>query len=112
MSKVCCLTLFFLITSFCAFSQSGLKGKVISGETQRPLASVSVYINNTSLGSITNEDGQFTITGIPFGRCKLVASCVGFETYLIIVDPRTLRKDLIITLKPKAEELQSFSVTP
>ncbi len=112
MTKLCGFTLLFLICCFGAFSQAVLKGKVISEETQKPLASVSVYLNNTSLGSITSEDGAFTIRGIPSGKFRLVASCVGFETYVNMIDLRTMGKDFIISLKPKPEELQSLSVTP
>jgi hypothetical protein len=104
--------LWFLFCSQWAFSQVVLKGKVISEETQKPLASVSVYLNNTSLGTVTNEQGNFIITKIPSGKFRLVASCVGFETYVNLVDPRTLPKDFTISLKPKAEELQGFSVLP
>jgi hypothetical protein len=109
-TDICFLCLLFC--SFGAFSQAVLKGKVISEETQKPLASVSVYLNNTSLGSITSEDGLFIIRGIPSGKFRLVASCVGFETYVNMIDPRSVGKNFVISLKPKAEELQSFSVTP
>src|ERR1700722_10853408 len=109
-TDICFLCLLFC--SFGAFSQTVLKGKVISEETQKPLASVSVYLNNTSLGSITSEDGVFIIRGIPSGKFRLVASCVGFETYVNMIDPRPVGKDFVILLTPKAEELQSFSVTP
>src|SRR5579864_5760211 len=112
MFKLCGFILLFLICCFGAFSQAVLKGKVISEETQKPLASVSVYLNNTSLGSIINEEGVFIIRGIPSGKFRLVASCVGFETYVNMIDARTVGKDFIISLKPKAEELQGFSVTP
>ena len=112
MIKLCGFTLLFFICCLGAFSQAVLKGKVISEETQKPLASVSVYLNNTSLGSVTSEDGVFIIRGIPSGKFRLVASCVGFETYVNMIDPRTVGKDFVISLKPKAEELQSFSVTP
>jgi len=104
--------LWFLFWSNSAFSQTVLKGTVISEETQKPLASVSVYLNNTSLGAITNDQGIFIITKIPSGKFRLVASCVGFETYANLVDPRALPKDFTISLKPKADELQGFSVLP
>ena len=112
MIKLCGFTLLFFICCLGAFSQAVLKGNVISEETQKPIASVSVYLNNTSLGSVTSEDGVFIIRGIPSGKFRLVASCVGFETYVNMIDPRSVGKNFVISLKPKAEELQSFSVTP
>jgi hypothetical protein len=111
MIKHCGFILLFFICFFGAFSQTVLKGKVISEESQKPLASVSVYLNNTSLGAVTNEDGMFVIRGIPSGKFRLVASSVGFETYVTMIDPGTVGKDFIISLKPQAEQLEGFSVT-
>src|SRR5579864_253140 len=112
MPKLCGFTLLFLVCCLGAFSQAVIRGKVISEETQKPLAAVSVYLNNTSLGAVTNDNGVFIITKIPSGKFRLVASCVGFETYVNMIDPLTIGKDFIISLKPKVEELQSLSVTP
>jgi hypothetical protein len=105
----------FLIFSFCfqyAFPQSVLKGHVISEETHKPIASVSVYLNNTSIGTITNDDGLFILKGIPQGRFDLVATSVGFETFTTQLDLHNLPKDFQIVLKPKADELEGFSVLP
>jgi hypothetical protein len=101
---------FLLICSPRLFSQTVLKGRVISEESQKPLASISVYINNTSLGAVTNEDGIFIIRGVPSGQCRLVASSVGFETYVGMIDPQAVGKDFTISLKPQAEQLEGFSV--
>ncbi len=95
-----------------AFSQTVLRGHVFSEDAHKPVASVSVYLNNTSIGTITNDDGLFILRGIPQGKFNLVATSVGFETYTSMMDPRTVGKDFVISLKPKAEELQGFSVTP
>ena len=111
MLKLCAFTFLFLVCFIGAFSQAVLKGKVISEDTQKPLAAVSVYLNNTSLGAVTNDNGVFIITKIPSGEFRLVASCVGFETYVSMIDPRTVGKDFIISMKPNAEELQGFTVT-
>ena len=112
MIKIYVITLLFLICCVVAYSQAVLKGKVISEETQKPLASVSVYLNNTSLGTVTNEDGIFIIRGIPSGKFRLVASSVGFETYVNMVDPKSAWKGFCHFFETQAEELQGFSVTP
>ncbi|HET6999928.1 MAG TPA: carboxypeptidase-like regulatory domain-containing protein [Puia sp.] len=104
--------LFFLTCYAVAFSQSVLKGRVISDENKKPLASVSVYLNNTSIGTTTNDEGQFILRGIPQGKFSLVATSVGFETYTVLLDLRDLPKDFEIALKPKADELAGFSVLP
>jgi len=94
------------------FSQNILQGRVISEETQKPLPSASVYLNNTSLGTITNEQGLFVINKIPSGKFRLVVSCVGYEAYISLIDPRVLSKDFMIALKTKPQELAGFSVAP
>jgi CarboxypepD_reg-like domain len=107
--------LVFLILHLCcqyAFSQTVLRGHVFGEDAHKPLASVSVYLNNTSIGTITNDDGLFILKGIPQGKFNLVATSVGFETYTTLLDLRDLPKDFQIVLKPKADELEGFSVLP
>jgi hypothetical protein len=101
-----------LICSQSVFAQAVLKGKVINGESGKPLPSVSVYLNNTSLGTITDEQGLFILQKIPPGKFRLVVSSIGFETYVKLVEPQVLSKDLVISLKPKSERLNSFEVLP
>jgi hypothetical protein len=111
MTKLFGFVLLFLFCCLGAFAQAVLRGKVIGEDTKKPLAAVSVYLNNTSLGAVTNDDGVFIITKIPSGEFRLVASCVGYETFVNMIDPRTVGKDFIISMKPNAEELQGFTVT-
>ncbi len=61
------------LTYYSGFSQTVLKGKVISEDSKLPLPSVSVYINNTTLGAVTNDQGQFLIDHIPQGKFKLAS---------------------------------------
>ncbi|HLA59715.1 MAG TPA: carboxypeptidase-like regulatory domain-containing protein [Puia sp.] len=106
-----------IIISFClivysqlAISQNQLKGKVINEETKEPISLVSVYLNNTTNGSVTDKDGIFYIKNMQPGKYKLVASSVGYITYTKMVDTRSTNTDLTITLKVKADELQSVDV--
>jgi hypothetical protein len=104
------ILLAMLIGCRCALSQSVLKGKVISEETKTPLSAVSVYLNNTSLGTVTDANGLFILNRIPPGKFRLVATSVGYETYSEMIDLREIPKDFIISLKTKTEELEGFSV--
>ena len=71
---------------------------------------VSVYLNNTTNGSVTDKDGMFYIKNVQPGKYKLVASSVGYVTYAKQIDTRAANADIIITLKPKTEELQAVDV--
>jgi|SRR5450432_1763454 hypothetical protein len=109
--RVVCLFAIFLSCQ-CVFPQASIKGRVISGGTGKPLPSVSVYLNNTTKGTVTNEYGLFAIDRITPGKFRLVASCIGYETYVKFISPRDLSEDLIITLKPKPEQLKDVNVRP
>ncbi len=105
MKKILGLLVCIFFSHF-GFSQNILRGIVIGEETKKPLPSVSVYLNNTSLGVITNEKGFFSLTNIPPGKVTLVVSCIGYETYVKFMDPDAEPKELTISLKLKPEELQ------
>ena len=92
-------------------SQVSIHGKIINSQDGKPLPYVSVYLNSTSLGSSTDEQGLFTINNIPPVKFRLVASCIGFETFIRLIDPKQINGMMTISLKPKAEELKGFEVT-
>jgi len=43
------------------YSQITVKGKVVSQTDQKPIAYVNVGIVNTGFGTISNEDGSFSL---------------------------------------------------
>ncbi len=105
---ILCLPFFFQVL----FAQTVLKGKVVSEETRSPVPSVSVFLNNTSIGTVTNEQGQFILKNIPAGKFRLIASSVGYQTSMQEINPKTVSKEILIVLKAKPDELQGFSVSP
>ncbi|MEJ0083257.1 MAG: carboxypeptidase-like regulatory domain-containing protein [Puia sp.] len=102
----------FLLMAGCqqSFSQTGIHGKVVNEETREPVPLVSVYLNNTTNGAVTDKDGIFYIKNVQSGKYKLVASSVGYITYTKLIDTRSTNTELTISLKPKADELQSVDV--
>ncbi len=106
------IILSFLLMAGCqrSFSQIGIHGKVVNEETREPVPLVSVYLNNTTNGAVTDKDGIFYIKNVQPGKYKLVASSVGYNTYTKLIDTRSTNTDLSISLKPKADELQSVDI--
>lgn len=85
---------------FCTISaQVRISGKVYD-EIDEPLAGASVYINNTTIGTSTNFEGEF-ILEIPKGRYNLVISYIGYESIREKIDDNTNHTSLIFRLKPK-----------
>lgn len=62
-----------------AQAQTGtVTGRVIDSTSQQPISSVAVRIDGTQLGTLTREDGSFTIAGVPTGARSLRVSRIGF----------------------------------
>ncbi len=58
-----------------------ITGKVINAKTQAALSKASVLLRETSLGTITNKDGTFTLKSVKPGKYTLIVSMVGFEKF-------------------------------
>lgn len=78
-----------------------------------PLAGVNVYIEGTALGSVTDADGNVTVTNIPNGRHTIVFSFVGFETArrTLTFPLDTPDKRHLIPLEEAQEELTGIAVS-
>jgi len=74
--------LLFLLVSFIAKSQTGtIKGFVFDSETGEPIIFTNVYLDGTSFGSTTDENGLYVISRIPAGNYTLMVKYLGYETY-------------------------------
>src|SRR5690606_33044340 len=76
------LSLLFFAFSLTAFSQQELKNKIVDFMTLEPLESASVYIQNTTIGTVSNSDGKFVLL-VPQAHINdtLVVSSIGYKSY-------------------------------
>ena len=73
------LKIFLIIFSITCNSQNNsLAGKISDGLEN--LSYVNIYIQNTKLGTSSNEDGYYQIKNIPSGTYKIVVSSLGYKT--------------------------------
>lgn len=65
-------------------AQVNLSGRVTDGESNQPLADVNLMVHGTRMGTVTSENGAFTLSveSLPI---TLVASMVGYESQEIRV---------------------------
>jgi hypothetical protein len=61
-----------------------VRGVVVEKNTREPLpgAAVIATSNDRQYGTTTNEKGEFSMNGIPVGRCNISASMLGFTTFV------------------------------
>src|ERR1700742_4003766 len=57
-----------------------LSGIVVDSAQEAPLPGVTIYLNGTSKGAISGDDGHFAIHNIRPGKYDLVVSSIGYET--------------------------------
>ncbi len=74
-----CIGLLFLLRSLNSFSQLDINGRVEDEADGRPLPSASVYFNNTTIGTNTDQQGAFHFTAVRLLNTALVISCPGYE---------------------------------
>ncbi len=111
------LTLLLLVTAFLfpgqASAQTGaVSGIVVDKSTLEPLPSAAVQILGSSLGASSNEEGKFTITGVPFGTYQVRASIVGYEPEILsdVVVASGRKLDLRFELHESAIGLEGVEV--
>jgi TonB-linked SusC/RagA family outer membrane protein len=63
-----------------------ITGQVIDSATRQPLAGVNVVVEGTRLGTITRDDGTFTIGGVPAGTHTVRARRIGYGSVPIVVN--------------------------
>ncbi|MCK4301563.1 MAG: carboxypeptidase-like regulatory domain-containing protein, partial [candidate division Zixibacteria bacterium] len=55
-----------------------ITGKITDADSQELLVGVTVSVQGTTMGAITDEDGVYTILNVPVGTYTLAVSAVGF----------------------------------
>ena len=99
------------ISLWCFFSVSTLyaqdiniQGKVIDATTKMPLAGVSISIKNSSIGTSSDADGNFSLAAPK--NARIVATFVGFQPLEINSKP-----SVTIQMAPVAGQLNEVVIT-
>ncbi|HYJ38846.1 MAG TPA: carboxypeptidase-like regulatory domain-containing protein, partial [Chitinophagaceae bacterium] len=86
-----------------------ITGKVLDQSTQLPLAGGSVFCQNTTIGTITNSEGNFTLR-LPNGGYDLIVSYTGYETFSQRINDENASSPLLIELKKQDKSLEEVAV--
>ncbi|HSR39141.1 MAG TPA: carboxypeptidase-like regulatory domain-containing protein [Phnomibacter sp.] len=95
--------------SMASKAQYTLQGTVRTADG-KPVPNASVFFSNTSFGTAANAEGHFALYNIPTGRYELVVSSMGFETRAMVISTEQFAAPLVITLQPKAAELDEVVI--
>ncbi|MCL6260997.1 SusC/RagA family TonB-linked outer membrane protein [Aquiflexum sp. TKW24L] len=73
-----------------------IKGKVTSREDGLPLPGVTILVQNTTVGSVTDIDGNYSVN-VPTGSNVLTFSFIGFENQSVQINNRTTIDVIMVT---------------
>lgn len=70
--------LIFIFTHFLSAQYVTIKGQVSSKELKEPLEGVNIYLQNSTIGTVSSRDGYYELNRIPSSDITLIVSHVGF----------------------------------
>jgi hypothetical protein len=112
--KIFLLSILTISLSFAANGQDKIfyiHGKVVDEKSGTVLANASVFCQNTTMGTISNNDGLFSLR-LNNGGYDLVISYTGYETQVLRVSNSTKDKDsMLIQMKEQSKSLGEVAVT-
>ena len=85
---------------------SKVTGKVLSEEDGEVIIGATVVVKGTSIGTVTDENGIFTLTNVPASAKELEISFVGMETEVIKIKPNQT-----IIMRTSSEMLDEVLIT-
>lgn len=107
--------LFFagFIFSFHAIAQSdyfSVTGKVIDNDTKKPMQSASVFAQNTTMGTVTDAQGNFTLY-LPPGGYDLIVTYTGYSPEIKrISSSDSSYKNISFELKEKNKMMEAVVI--
>lgn len=107
MKRLNIILAFFLIINH-SFGQVKCSAKLIDKDSKTAIAYVNIGILNTTLGTVSNEEGQFELNA-PSKNDSLMFSSIGYENLILSID-KILQKDSIF-LQPIAYEFEQVELT-
>lgn len=109
MSRILLSLLLVICFSAILCSQLDLRGKLTDPTTDTPIGFATVYLDGTSIGDVSADDGTFRIK-IPAGRerATLIVSHLNYRTIAVTLTPQA--QDLDLELRPKAAVLTKIEV--
>src|SRR5688572_18731447 len=104
----CCNALLIMLLICCnAFAQTQQIKGIVKDELGQGLPGASVSVKNSSNGTITNSDGNYSLNVDPASDILLV-SFMGYKLQEIPVNNRAI---IDISLEPNAKQLNEVVVT-
>ncbi|WP_346755361.1 TonB-dependent receptor [Splendidivirga corallicola] len=88
-----------------------IEGKVVSKASGEPIEAVEIFIKNSSISTITNKEGKFTIEDLNPGIYELAAFYLGLQSEIVTVKAEGGRYEVNFTMGDWETELDEVEIT-
>jgi len=89
-----------------------LQGLVTDIATGKPLPFATVYLNGTTRGTVTDEQGRYSLSGVPVGTVEIAATYLGYKPLRQAIQVRNLSPQRVqIRMTPAEKALNEVTVT-
>ncbi|MGZ8537541.1 MAG: SusC/RagA family TonB-linked outer membrane protein, partial [Flavisolibacter sp.] len=105
MRKLLCLTSLFMLVSLVSWAQRTVSGKV-TDDKGNPLPNVSVQVKGTTVGTVSKEDGTYSLT-VPSNGRTLVFSFADMTTEEVSIGTQT---EVNASMRPSESSLENVVV--
>ncbi|MFC0876396.1 carboxypeptidase-like regulatory domain-containing protein [Saccharicrinis sp. FJH2] len=102
------LVLIFLFAVFARSYSVEITGNIMDADTGKPVEYAAVYINGTTIGTISSTDGYFSLN-YEIDNCQLVINHLSYKLVVLDITPEYSR-NLKINLEPKNIEISQINV--
>ena len=110
MKKQLFVIILICVGCFAQAQSRSVGGTVIDSVTNKPMEYIAVYMEKTSIGCVTNYDGEFYLNDNS-GKNVLVVDAVGYKTRRIVLKPGHAT-GMKIKLQPESIRLEGAIVKP
>ena len=93
------------MTASMAFAQKQVQGTVTDSETGEPIVGAAVKVTDTTIGTLTDVDGKFTLKNVPSSAKTLTVSFMGMKTEEVQV-----RNNVAVTMLDESKSLGEVMV--
>lgn len=105
------LCLCFLFPMITLAQYGSIAGKVVRSDSKSPIVRASVFLSNSSFGTVTKENGTFALNNLRPGQYTLVITAIGYQDYTktILVGDEIINVNA--ELSPQSIELREVTIS-
>jgi hypothetical protein len=100
----------FSLFHFTLSAQVNISGKVLSDESGEPIAGASVYINNSSIGAMSNAEGGYHLHNVLPGTYEIIVSHIGYEPLVHRVEVKSADLRFTFRLEARVKQMRNILV--